>query len=325
MPDIVVLDGNAIADLLPMADCIDVMARAMTAVSGGRTVTPARSYLAVGEGVLALMPCAGEPETVYGVKLISIHRDNAAIGRPVIQGLVILFEGETGTPCALLDGAALTALRTAAVSGLATRLLARPNATSHGIFGTGVQAATHLDAVQCARPDIDHILVWGRSFEKARHFADVQARRTGLAVVPCADAREAAECDVISLVTAARDPILLGEWLNPGAHLNVVGSHEPEAREVDTRTIERARVYTDATENVLREAGDILIPIAEGRFSRERIAGEIGRLVDGSIPGRAGDNDITLFKSLGHAAQDIYAANAVYERALARGMQSISL
>jgi ornithine cyclodeaminase len=174
---------------------------------------------------------------------------------------------------------------------------------------------THIDAISSVR-DIDRIVVWGRDAEKARRFAAQQTERAGLDVRAAGDPAEAASCDVVSTVTAATEPVLMGEWLSPGCHLNLVGVHTPEAREADTRAIERSRVYVDLIESAMNEAGDLLIPIGEGAIDPPHIVGEIGQVLTGQVPGRGTDTEITLYKSLGIVAQDLFAAARVYSRAL---------
>jgi ornithine cyclodeaminase/alanine dehydrogenase-like protein (mu-crystallin family) len=315
------LNATTNRELLPPAYLADVMADAMKAISSGAAAAPARTFIPLPgrSGGLAIMPALPAAGLAYGVKLLSVHPDNPARGRPLLQGLILLFDDATGEPAALVDAVSVTALRTAAVSALATRLLSRPDARSHGILGTGVQAAAHFDAILAARPGIKRVVVWSRSPEKAEAFARQRDGRAGVVVVAAGDASEAAACDVVSVVTASAEPVLLGEAIAQGAHINLVGSHHPGEREADTKTILRAKVFVDSLDNAMREAGDLLIPIGEGAYARDDIAGEIGQLLLGIVAGRSDPEEVTLFKSLGHAVQDIYAANAVHARALARG------
>jgi ornithine cyclodeaminase/alanine dehydrogenase-like protein (mu-crystallin family) len=307
--------------LLPMSECIDVMRVAMSAFSAQKVAVPPRliAPLIDKSGFFALMPGSMLDPAIYGAKVVSLHPGNPAAGRPAIQGFVTLFDHATGAPIALVDGAEITAIRTAATSGLATQLLARAVVQTHGVFGCGVQAAAHIDAITSARPSIEEVIVWARSPEKARVFAEAQARRTGLQIRATTDPAEAGACDVVSAVTAATEPILKGAWLMPGAHVNLVGPHRPTEREADTEAITRASVYVDSLDGAMKEAGDLLIPIGEGAFSKERIVGEIGALADGRVGGRKDDRQITLYKSLGLVAQDLFAAWAVYERASREG------
>jgi alanine dehydrogenase len=198
-------------------------------------------------------------------------------------------------------------------------LLARPDARSCGIFGTGVQAATHLEAMCAVRP-VERIHVWGRNFDKAVAWAQQQAELTGRPVTPSQDPAEVASCDLVCTVTAAREPILEGAWVRPGTHVNLVGSHTLTTREADSALIARSKVYVDLMESVRNEAGDLMIPIQEGAIRLDQIRGEIGRVVNGELAGRTGFDEITLYKSLGIAAQDLYAAWHVYRRTQPQGV-----
>lgn len=315
-----IINRQEVERLLPMAACIDVLADAMRAASSGAVSMPLRLFtpLADGSGSFGLMPGSMLDPPFFGAKVISLLPGNPAKGLPMVQGYVSLFDHDRGKPVALIEGASVTAIRTAAASGLATRVLARKDARTHGIFGTGVQAVTHIDAVNCAR-DIAEILVWGRDPEKTRQFARQQSERLQAGIRATDDPAEAAACDVVSTVTAATRPILDGGWLRAGCHLNLVGVHTPEAREADTRAIVRSRVYVDLMESAMNEAGDILVPINEGAIDRAHILGEIGQVLAGEIPGRTGDRDITLYKSLGIVAQDLFAAAHIFARALEDG------
>lgn len=314
-----IINAAEVRHLLPMEECIDAVETAMIAASSGEVVMPPRLFspLFDNSGFLGLMPGSASHPAVYGAKLVSLHPANPAKGLPAIQGFVVLFDHATGTPVALIEGAEVTAMRTAAASGLATKLLSRPEARSHGIMGAGVQAITHIDAVNAVRP-IDKIVIWGRSLEKAEALAAAETKRTGRAVRASADPRDIAACDIISCVTGSATPILKGEWLAPGAHVNLVGSHTPNAREADSMLMKSAAIYVDLMAAALKEAGDILIPIGEGLFTQDHIIGEIGMLAMKKIPGRTTSDQITVYKSLGIVAQDLYAASLVYRKARQR-------
>ena len=315
-----IINRQEVERLLSMAACIDAMADAMRAASSGAVTMPLRLFspLADGSGSLGVMPGSALDPPLFGAKVISLRFDNPAKGLPAVQGYVSLFDHETGRPVAVIEGASVTAIRTAAASGLATRELARQGARTHGIFGTGVQAVTHIDAIACVR-DMQEVVVWGRDADKARRFAERQSERTRLHIRATGDPAEAARCDVVSTVTAATEPVLKGEWLRPGTHVNLVGVHTPQAREADTRAILRSRVYVDLMESAMSEAGDLLIPIGEGAIDKAHILGEIGQVLAGGVPGRADDDEITLYKSLGIVAQDLFAAAHVYAQAVERG------
>jgi ornithine cyclodeaminase len=306
--------------LLPMAECIGVMDRAMRAASAGSVTAPERIIAPLADGIsyfIAMPGSLAEPP-VYGAKIVSLHPGNPAQGRPAVQGFVTLFDGRTGSPVALIDGAEITRIRTAAASALATRELARPDAATHGILGAGVQAASHLEAISCIR-GIERVLVWARDLRKSRQFAAEQTERIGRAVRAVESAEQASTCDIVSVVTNTPEPVLQGAWLRPGTHFNLVGSHEANHREADTEAVTRAAVYVDSRRGALSEAGDLLIPIKEGRMSRQDIVGEIGEVLAGAAPGRRDNQQITLYKSLGIVAQDLFAAEYVLRRALAEG------
>jgi ornithine cyclodeaminase len=310
-----IIDAKQIQACLSMGECIDAMATAMRAVSDGALSMPLRTVMPLVDksAYFAVMPGSLANPLVYGAKVISLHPANAAAGRPTIQGFVALFDHQTGEPIALVDGAEITAMRTAAVSGLATRLLARPDAATLGLFGYGVQATSHLEAI-CAVRKIEEVRVWGRSFERSREFAEQHSKSTSARIVAIEDPSAAAACDVVCTITAAAEPILRGQWIKPGAHINLVGAHAPTAREADTALITAARVYVDSLDSGFTEAGDILLPLKEGAIERSHVLGELGAVLAGRVAGRTSPKDITVYKSLGIVAQDLVAAHAVYQK-----------
>jgi ornithine cyclodeaminase/alanine dehydrogenase-like protein (mu-crystallin family) len=313
------IDAEAVRSLLPMADCIDAMATAAIATTKRTISVPPRTIMPLvdNSGYFAVMPGSAAEPLVYGAKVVSLHPGNPAAGRPAIQGFVVLFDHHSGAPVALVDGAEITALRTAAASGLATRLLAAPAARTLGLIGYGVQASAHLRAI-CAVRNIAEVKVWGRSLEKAQAFAAGHASATSAAITAVTDAADVASCDVICAVSGSREPVISGRAVKPGAHVNLVGAHSPSTREADTDLIARSRVYVDSLESAFNEAGDLLIPIAEGAIERPHIVGELGALLLERIPGRTNAEQITVYKSLGHVSQDLVAAHAAYVRQLAR-------
>jgi ornithine cyclodeaminase len=315
---ILVIDAEQVRRLLPMSECIDVMAEALKAVSGGAVVQPQRTVLPVdNEGShLFVMPAASGPLACYGAKLISLTPANAGKRLPTIRGDYLLFETETGSAVALVDALSLTAIRTAAASGLAARLLARPEATTCGIFGTGVQARTHVEAMCAVRP-LREIRIWGRDWEKTNGFARQLKEITGLVVSGHKDPATVAACDIICTVTSATQPILRGEWVRPGAHVNLVGAHMLTQREADTELVRRSRVFVDQLEAARREAGDLMIPIQEASVPADHIRGEIGKVAAGALAGRTSPDEVTLFKSVGIAAEDLFAARHVFNKARA--------
>lgn len=315
-----VINAQEVRRLLPMADCIDAMESAMLAASTGRVFIPPRMVMPLidNTGFLGLMPGSAANPEVYGAKIMGMHPANPARGLPLIQGFVVLFDHETGTPAVLMEGAEITAIRTAAASGLATRVLAREHASTCGIFGTGVQAATHISAMASVRP-VKKFIIWGRDPAKARVLIESVQGNYDAEFETTTSPEEAAGCDIVCTVTASPEPVVNGDWLIPGAHLNVVGSHAPAVREADTATIKRSAVYVDLMESARNEAGDILIPIQEGAIDWDHVRGEIGAVLAGNIKGRSSPEEITLYKSQGITAQDLYAADLVYRRALKSG------
>ena len=209
--------------------------------------------------------------------------------------------------------------RVSGQAGLATRLLSREDASSCGIFGTGVQAITHIDAMCVVRP-IEEILIWGRNTAQAQEFAAAQADRTGLVVRATTDPAEAGACDLVCTVTGSPTPILQGKWVRPGAHINLVGAHTLQTRESNTDLVVKSAVYVDLMESARNEGGDVMIPVQEGAVSDKHIIGEIGQLLGADIQGRTSDEQITLYKSLGMTAQDLYAAQHVLDKALSAGI-----
>jgi ornithine cyclodeaminase len=311
-----VYDAGTVRAALAMPACIDLMAQVQIALSNGRIRLPLRTHLPVSERgeSLLVMPGALDAPHVFGAKLVSLFPGNESL--PTIQGYVLLFDGANGAPLALVEAASLTAIRTAAASGAATRALARTDASRLALLGYGVQADSHLDAMCAVRP-VEDVRVWGPDPQRAAAFA---ARRSTADVpVVAAASPEAAirGADLICAVSAARSPIIEASWLAPGCHLNLVGAHTADTREADGATLAAARVFTEITTFALSEAGDIVLAMAEGQLAEDGIAGEIGAVLGDRIPGRQHEDQITLYKSLGNTAQDLAAAHHVHIQAQA--------
>ena len=310
------LDKQAIIPLLPMQDCISVMERMFRSLAAGQCLQPLRNLLWLPDkrGILGMMPgYAGAPE-ILGIKVITVFHGNGALGLPSHQGVVMLFDAKHGTPLLLLDAATITAIRTAAASALATRLLARENATRLAILGTGEQAEQHAQAIALVRP-LTAITIWGRN---EMHAAALAHKLGGIRDIPihiASSVQEAVEdADIICTVTSSPKPILMGAWIPEGVHLNVVGSCTPTTREVDTMAVLRSRLYTDNYESLFNEAGEFLIPKQEGYLNESFVQGEIAQVLTGTKPGRTAAADITLFKSLGIAAEDLFSARYIYDQ-----------
>ena len=296
-----ILDERAVRDLLSMEELIPAMAKAMDDLSSGKVVQPGRVMLPVAEhqGFLGLMPAYGG---ALGAKLVAFYPNNQGI--PSHHAMIVLFKPETGEPLVTMDGRLITEMRTAAVSAVATRLLARPEASVLGILGSGVQARSHLAALRLVRT-IREVRVW--SPRNAAAFA----REFGVRAVPTAE--EAVRgSDIVVVATSSQTPVLSGAWLAPGTHINAVGAPRPTWRELDDDALRKARLYVEQREAATRESGDV---IAAGK-----IFAEIGEVVAGSKPGRQSADEITLYKSVGVAVQDIVSAELVYRKALKAGI-----
>ena len=305
-----------------MRACIAVMVDALAAHARGELQHPLRTIFRPSDAAafMGLMPAyrANAP-ALFGLKAICISHDNPARGLDAHQGGVLLFDGTTGVPCALLNASTITAIRTAAVSGVATDLLARADACELAIVGAGVEARTHLEAIACVRP-IRRARIIARRSESARAFAaELQARYT-FPLEPLTNVAEALSgADLIVTATNAREPVLRREWVAAGAHINAVGSCTPTTRELDTATIAAAKLFVDSRESALNEAGDILLAVKEGATSAAHICAELGEVLTGAACGRTAPEEITIFESLGLAAEDLAAAAYVYQQAQAAG------
>jgi ornithine cyclodeaminase/alanine dehydrogenase-like protein (mu-crystallin family) len=315
---ILVLNSSEVEQLLPMNECIEVMAEALTALARGESLQPLRTAVVPPKtgGVLGLMPAyRGGEAARYGLKAVCVFPGNPTRGLDSHQGGVMLFSGETGELLAIMNASAITAIRTAAVSAVATRLLAREDASELAILGAGVQARSHIAAMSCVRP-IKHARVASRRSEQARRFADEIGPLFSFPVEPV-DSIEAAvrDADLIVTATSAAEPILKREWISSGAHLNVVGSSIPTTREVDAATIAAASLFVDRRESTLNEGGDYLFALREGAIKADHISAEIGEILVGSHRGRTSPNEITMFKSLGLAIEDLAAADYLYQKA----------
>jgi len=316
-----VISQREVPALLPMKECVDLMAGTLRTTSRGDAVLPLRQmvWLPDRSGLLGLMPgYLGSPPAL-GLKVVSVMPGNHGTEYDAHQGVVILFDVENGRLLAVIDATSITAIRTAAASGAATRLLAREDARDLAILGSGVQARSHIEAMATVRP-LHRVRIWSRDPSRARAFSERESRRFGIPVEPVAAARDAVRgADLICTTTASREPVLEGDWIVPGAHINAVGACFAAYRELDTRAVVRSRLYVDRRESALHEAGDFMIPKAEGAIGEDHIVGELGEALLGTVPGRRSPEEITLFKSLGIAVEDLAAAHHIYRTALDRG------
>jgi len=310
------INSREVSALLTMERCIALMEHAFRLVPDERTRQPLRTALAVptGEGLLGLMPGYIPEPRWLGIKVISVFAGNFGSGYASHQGMVLLFGLEHGEPVAVIDARTITAIRTAAASAVATRVLAREEARTLGLYGYGEQAETHLEALLQVRK-FERVRVWGRDRAKRESFAAQASRRHDITVEPVASPAEAAQADVICTLTAASEPFFRAEWLRPGQHLNVVGSGVPSTAEVDVQTVARARFFVDYRDSALALAGEFRRARAAAVVDDSHILGSIGEVLTGKVAGRTNSREVTLFKSLGMAAEDLVACDFVLREA----------
>ncbi len=312
-----ILSNDNVAALFPMASAVDVIAGIMKTVANGTETLPLRSAIPVGgANKMGVMPGAISDPACFGVKLVSLFPQNPSLGLSSHRGAIVLFEAQTGGAIAMMDAGLLTAIRTAAASGVATKALAREDASSLLLVGYGEQAEFHLDAMCAVRP-IREVYVVGRSLEKAEKFVARSAEKyPNIEFHAGTDVRAAAkQADIICTVTASSTPVLEGDWINQGTHLNVVGSSIPTMREIDDDTVLRASVWVDYWPSAEAQAGELVEMMAAGTITKDHILGEIGLVLSGKLKGRISRDQITLYRSLGIAAQDLAAAHYVLEKA----------
>ena len=317
-----VINHREVRELLPMRECMEVVGEALSGLARGEGVQPLRSGFLRPDhsGVLAWMPgslAAGQP---FGIKVLSVVSNPGELGVDSHQGGVMIFDPASGSPLALCEAGAITAVRTAAVSALATDQLARGEAKVAAILGAGTQARSHIEAMLEVRP-VERFQLWSRDLEKAQAFAEEQARRHGVSVETAPDVRSAVEgADIVCTTTSATEPILFADMLEPGMHINAVGASIPSWREIDPGVLPLVTLFTDRRESLASEAGEYIQALDEGLVETGLVVPEVGELLNGDHPGRTSETEITLFRSLGLAVEDIAAAQLVSERALARGV-----
>ena len=310
-----------VRELLPMGKCILLMREALATLAQGEAVQPLRSMLRLpdGSGLLGLMPgYLGAPQS-FGLKAVSVMPGNHGTPYDSHQGVVMLFGIAHGEPLAILDATAITAIRTAAASAAATDALARHDAGDLALLGAGTQARSHLAAMRNVRP-LRRVRVWSRTRAHAEHFAREESARAGIPIEVAGRAQDAVRnADLVCTTTAAREPILEGAWLAPGAHVNAVGACFPSSRELDTEAVRRARFFTDCRESCLNESGDFRLARAEGAIGDDHLLGEMGDVFLGKVLGRVSRDDITVYESLGIAIEDLAAAHYIHRSAVNSG------
>lgn len=310
------LNEAAVKAALNPDDLIGAMEQALAAFSTGCVVQPVRVVIECGKrSFFASMPVSAPDSRALGAKIVTVFPGNAAVGKHTHLASILLLDAETGELLALLDGRYITEVRTAAVSAVSARYLARPESSKLAVLGSGVQARSHLqflrrilpfDTVSCWSPNREHLL----AFAAANH-----------GIRPCDSAKEAAhDADIVVLATSSSVPVIESEWIRAGTHVISVGACRPHEREMDAALVARARLVVDSRESALHESGDVLIPIRDGWFGKDHIAAELGEVISGRISGRTSPEEITVFKSLGLAVEDITAAQLAYAEALRLGL-----
>ena len=318
------LNRETIQGLLNMEDTISILEQAFGELADGTSIMPPRTAVSDPEhnGWYAFMPAQLKKMGALGIKAVTVYKDNQVkFGLPVTLATIILMDGETGKTISVMDGGFLTAMRTGAVSGLATKYMAKESARVAGVLGTGVQARAQLWGMATAHK-LDKLICFSMdTVENQQKFADDMAEQTGVPVSLVGSVQELIEgSEILALATTATTPIVDGDWIQPGTHINGIGSHAPGVRELDTKTVVKSKIICDNVEACLAEAGDLQIPIEEGSLIPSDIRGEIGDLVSGRKKGRESDSEITLFKSVGLSIQDISVAYHVYEKAKSQGV-----
>lgn len=319
---ILLLGHEEVVALLPMRECVALMRDALVALAEGRVHQPLRTIVRPpgAEGVMGLMPAyAANPRAAFGLKAICIFPGNAARGMDSHQGAVLLFGAESGELLAVVDASAVTAVRTAAVSAVATQALAREDACELAVVGAGVQARSHVEAVSCVRT-VRRCRVASRDVEHARGLAEELRGRYEFPIEAVETIEEAlGGADLIVTATNAAEAFVRREWVSAGAHLNAVGSCTPHTRELDAATVAASSLFVDSVESTVNEAGDYLLALKEGAVGPGHIRAELGEVLKGTKPGRTSAGEITLFKSLGLAVEDLAAAAYLYDKARETG------
>jgi ornithine cyclodeaminase/alanine dehydrogenase-like protein (mu-crystallin family) len=314
--DIPFVDKEKIASLLTMQECISIMEKMFHSLAKGDSAQPLRSlmWLPDKKGLLGMMPGYNKTAAVMGIKLISVFHGNRDKGFPSDQGVVVLFDADNGQPLMIFDASEITALRTAAASAFATKLLSREDSELLSIIGSGEQAERHIESILLVRK-IRQINIWSRNENHAHSLAEKTNDRYSIPNIVYKHSEEAVKnADIICTVTSSPQPVVRGDWISKGTHINAVGSSTPATRELDTNAIVKSKMYTDCYESILNEAGDFLIPKKERVITDSHIRGDLGEVLLGIKEGRKNKDEITLFKSLGIASEDIFSCWHIYQK-----------
>lgn len=316
---VLMLSRSDIKNLITMPEAIEALRAAHAEFSRGEANMPVRSVITIpaNDGWYGIMPAYLPSSRALGLKSVTVYKQNPSRGIPATLGLTLLLDPETGVPISVMDAGYLTGVRTAAASGVATDLLARKDARELAVLGPGVQGRHHTLAMTSVRP-IERVRVYDRSRENAEKFREEMQAQVKAQIEVAASEEEAVRgADVIVLTTTSPTPVIQLPWLKPGVHINGVGAHAPAVREIPSDVIAAARVVVDSREAGLKEAGDLIMAIAEGKVTAEHFADELGEVADGTKPARTSPEQITIYKSVGIAIQDMAVAAMVYRKALA--------
>lgn len=323
MMKILVLSHSDVMGFLPVKECIPLMAEALISFAKGKSQQPVRTIFrpADASGLMGLMPSyRSDVRPVFGLKAVCVFPGNPAKGKDTHQGAVLLFSADTGELMAIEDASAITAIRTAAVSAVATDLLARSDAGELAIIGAGVQGRAHLEAISQVR-NLSGVRVADKVRDRARKFVEDMGPRFSFPVQAMDSIGAAvAGAEIIVTVTNSSEPVIHRDWIGVGSHINAVGACIPSAREIDSPTMAASKLFVDKRESILQESGDYLLALKDRAIGPEHIKGEIGEVLTGAKRGRESEKEITLFKSLGLAVEDLAAAEYVYRKALEKNL-----
>ncbi|KAB2847201.1 MAG: ornithine cyclodeaminase family protein [Melioribacteraceae bacterium] len=317
------LSKQHIQKILTIKDTITILESAFAEFANGNVDLPERAYIHSKEnnGMTLIMPGYLKESHALGTKIVSVYNENKKYNLPSVIGTIILQNDKTGEPLAIMDGTLITAFRTGAVAGLAVKYLARQNAEVHTLFGTGGMATPHALAMNEVRNIKKLNVVSASSKESKIDFVNLLKEKINCEIVICENAEEAIkEADIITLITSAKEPVINGDWIKPGTHIHSAGAHAPDMREIDTATIIKSKCVCDSLPACQKEAGDFIIPIEEKKWSWNKMHGTLGQIITKEIPARENETEITIFKSVGLAIQDLSTANYVYKKAVELGI-----
>jgi alanine dehydrogenase len=317
-----ILSESQVQGLIDLDELIAALERAHIQYSTGKAVMPVRLVVPLPQinGRITSMPGFLNEDKALGMKVVTYFQENPKRNLPAILGTILLFSAETGKIIAVMDGSYITAIRTACASAMASKVLSNPTASVLGVLGAGVQAKAHIRAL-CLVRKLHHIKIYSPSGTSATNVKQELESQIGIVIEVAKSAEETVRgCDLIVTATTAKDPIVTAEWLKPGAHINAVGSHRPDLRELDGATLARSKVFVDSRAAIMAECGDILLALEEKSITPDHVQTEIGEVLARTKPGRSKADEVTLYKSVGIAIQDVATAHLVYHKALAKNV-----